>query len=251
MVLIGSISFLEPAEVPKDFLYCTNQISGIFLTLKNQSPGIFSTLSNPCWSYSFRSKWCSMLRSRTNSKGEIPNIILVNRNNTVSSISRSLIQWNLKVSLKPSLILIGRKTCFKSPVIATALKRHRISTFQSVLCNTGPTSKYSFKDGPVFLGLADASCKIRSLVVLADCFTASFCGMQKSSDVVVRAASSTISSAICSFIFSSYSWKSAGWRCSFQSRLDKPARLPFLLLRKVGWFRFHGNQVWYQSYVFR
>ena len=46
MVLTGSISFLEPAEVLKDVLRCTNQISGIFLTLKNQFPGIFSTLSN-------------------------------------------------------------------------------------------------------------------------------------------------------------------------------------------------------------
>ena len=46
MVLIVSISFIEPHSSSKRWASSRNQCSGIFSTLTNQSSGIFSTLTN-------------------------------------------------------------------------------------------------------------------------------------------------------------------------------------------------------------
>ena len=74
-------------------------------------------------------------------------------------------------------------------------------------------------------------------------------GMYNSFNAVIAGAFSTIFLASCSFILSSYSLKSTGSCCSYESKLDKQARLPFLLLYKLGWFGFYGNSVWYQPCV--
>ena len=156
----------------------------------------------------YHAKWYFMVRSRTNDDSESPNIRLVNRNATVSSISQFSIS---EISRHPGhlhqSLSVGR-IVFKPPVIAAGFKQHRVSTFQSVSCNAWPTSKHSLKDGLAFVGLTDASYTIRRLVVSIDFFITSFCGMYKSFDVVVAGASSTISSVSCSFILSSYSLKS-------------------------------------------
>ena len=153
-----------------------------------------------CWN---SSKWCFVVPSITNEDGENPNIRHINRNTTVYSISRSLIQLNLIAFRTLSLILICRKACFKSPVIGTSFKRHRISTFQSVFCNAGPISKHSFIKGLAFVGLADAPYTIRSLVVPVNCFTTGLCGIWNFFDVAVSGASLTIHSVGCPFILSS------------------------------------------------
>ena len=190
-----------------------------------------------------------MVPLNTSGDRERPNIRRMNWSTTISSISRSLIQWNLKASRSSLLIMIFRKTCFKTPIIATGFKRHRVSTFQSVFCSTGPTSKHSFKDGLAFVGLVDISCTIQSLVVSADCFITGLWGMQNSFDVVVPGASLTIPSTSCSFILSSYSLKSAGYVVASKVGWINGQDIPFLLLCKVVLFGFHGNPAWYQLCV--
>ena len=118
-----------------------------------------------------------MIPSSTNGDGEGPNLRHISRNTTVSSISRSLILENLIASWSSLSILICRKHSFKSSVIATGLKQHRVSPFQSMFCNTRPTLKHSLKDGLTSVGLADTSYTTQSLVVSADCFTTGLCWM--------------------------------------------------------------------------
>ena len=132
----------------------------------------WSSITVWAWPSSYRSKWCFMVSSSTNGDSKCPKIRHINGNTTESSISRSLIHWNLIASRSSLLILICRKDCFKSSVITTGFKRHRVSTFQIVFCNAGPFSKLSFKDKLAFAGFAYASYMIQSLVLSAGCFTA-------------------------------------------------------------------------------
>ena len=154
---------------------------------------MFCLSSTTVWDWFFLdcSKWCFWVVLSTNGSDESPNIRRVNCGTTVSNVSRPLIKWNLIASCSSLLILVCRKACSKYHVIATGFKQNRVSTYQSIFRNAR-ISNHSFKDGLVFVGVADAWYTIWSLLVLADCFTTGFCGMQNSFNVVIAGTFSMI-----------------------------------------------------------
>ena len=133
------------------------------------STNILCMESNTVWGWScwYRSKWHLMVQTQIQIQSQMimttaktcescDSQRCVNWSTCFSSVSWSLVLWNLIASWSFLLSLIRINACYRSPVVTNGFNPYLVSTFQKLFCNDGPTLNL-FVDHLVFVGFANAS----------------------------------------------------------------------------------------------
>ena len=111
--------------------------------------------SNTVWGWSswYCSKWHLMVQTQIQIQSQMMMTTAkicescdtqrcANRRTCFSSVSWSLVQWNIIASWSILLNLIWINACYRSPVVTNGLNHYLVSKFQKLFCNDGPTSNF-------------------------------------------------------------------------------------------------------------